>query len=86
MDPMKHLMAEQLYLSGNVSFGQVGSLSNGLRSMLRSFSLTALPARYKFHQHVNAWFFAQKTKKLLVFESEFYHAFSYENCASCTIR
>ncbi len=26
------------------------------------------------------------TKKLLVFENEFQHAFSYENCAGCAIR
>jgi hypothetical protein len=30
-------------------------------------------------------FFTQKTKKLLVFENEFYHAFSCENCAGCAI-
>ncbi len=30
-------------------------------------------------------FFAQKTKKLLVFENKFHHAFSYKNCAGCVI-
>jgi hypothetical protein len=27
----------------------------------------------------------RKTKKLLVFENKFHHAFLYENCAGCTI-
>jgi hypothetical protein len=31
-------------------------------------------------------FFTQKTKKLLVFENEFHHAFLHENCAGCAIR
>jgi hypothetical protein len=30
-------------------------------------------------------FFMRKTKKLLVFENEFDHAFSYKNCAGCAI-
>jgi hypothetical protein len=30
-------------------------------------------------------FFTQKTKKLLVFENEFHHAFLYENCAGFAI-
>jgi hypothetical protein len=30
-------------------------------------------------------FFTRKTKKLLVFENEFHHAFLYENCAGCAI-
>jgi hypothetical protein len=30
-------------------------------------------------------FSKQKTKKLLVFENEFPHAFLYENCAGCAI-
>jgi hypothetical protein len=31
-------------------------------------------------------FFTRKTKKWLVFEKEFHHAFSYKNCAGCAIR
>ncbi len=31
-------------------------------------------------------FFTQKTKKLLISENEFHHAFSYEICAGCAIR
>jgi hypothetical protein len=31
-------------------------------------------------------FFTRKTKKLLIFENELHHAFSYENCAVCAIR
>jgi hypothetical protein len=31
-------------------------------------------------------FFVKKTKKLLIFENEFHHAFSYEICAGCAIR
>jgi hypothetical protein len=31
-------------------------------------------------------FFTQKTKKLLVFENEFHHAFSYKNFAGRAIR
>jgi hypothetical protein len=31
-------------------------------------------------------FFTRKTKKLLIFENEFQHAFLYENCAVCAIR
>jgi len=30
-------------------------------------------------------YFVQKTKKLLVLENEFHHAFSYEYCAGCAI-
>jgi hypothetical protein len=31
-------------------------------------------------------FFTRKTKKLLVFENEFHHAFLYKNCAGRAIR
>jgi hypothetical protein len=30
-------------------------------------------------------FFVRKTKKLLVLENKFHHAFSYENCDCCAI-
>jgi hypothetical protein len=41
--------------------------------------------RHQFHQHVYANLFAWKTKKLLVFENKFHHAFLYKNCAGCAI-
>jgi hypothetical protein len=53
-------------------------------------SVSSIPARY-YQADVNfinmfmCGFFAWKTKKLLVFENEFHHAFLYKNCADCAI-
>ncbi len=45
-----------------------------------------LPPAVNFINMFMHGFFARKTKKLLVFENEFYHSFSYENCAGRAIR
>ncbi len=52
----------------------------------KTYPWPMLPSGVNFINMCTCGFFAGKTKNLLVFENEFHHAFSYENCAGCAIR